>query len=147
MLAPRRISGLPTERREHWVGGMASGWASPLCICAHACILVRMKPFNIKLSDEHRAKLETYRAACGLRSEADAVRDLIDRASEDAGSDLHRRLDARPRGPVIGESGIYGDNRTGISKKDWAEVHAAAKVQIGPVEPKPGSRLKGAKGK
>jgi hypothetical protein len=33
--------------------------------------------------------------------------------------------DARPRGQIIGESGIYGDARTGISQKDWAEVHAA----------------------
>lgn len=36
------------------------------------------KPFHIKLSDEHRAKLEAYRATMGLRSEADAVRALID---------------------------------------------------------------------
>lgn len=40
-----------------------------------------MKPFNIKLSDDHRAKLEAYRAKQGLRSEADAVRHLIDGAS------------------------------------------------------------------
>jgi hypothetical protein len=99
-----------------------------------------MKPFNIKLSDEHRAKLEAYRASRGLRSEADAVRDLIDGASDEAGSDLHRRLDARPHGPVIGESGVYGDNRTGISQKDWAEIHAKAKA----AKPKPfKSRLKG----
>jgi hypothetical protein len=44
-----------------------------------------MKPFNIKLSDEHRAKLEIYRAMRGLRSEADAVRDLIDRADLPSG--------------------------------------------------------------
>lgn len=40
------------------------------------------KPFTIKLSEEHRAKLEAHRAAFGLRSEADAVRHLID--AEDA---------------------------------------------------------------
>ncbi|WP_332763953.1 hypothetical protein [Phenylobacterium sp.] len=40
-----------------------------------------MKPFNIKLSDEHRVKLEAYRASRGLRSEADAVRDLIERSA------------------------------------------------------------------
>ena len=38
------------------------------------------KPFHIKLSDKHRTKLEAYRASVGLRSEADAVRDLIDHA-------------------------------------------------------------------
>lgn len=36
-----------------------------------------MKLFNIKLSDEHRATLEAYRAQHGLRSAADAVRHLI----------------------------------------------------------------------
>lgn len=40
-----------------------------------------MKPFNIKLSADHRAKLEAYRAANGLRSEADAVRRLIEGAA------------------------------------------------------------------
>lgn len=39
------------------------------------------KPFNVKLSDDDRAKLEAYRAKHGLRSEADAVRHLIDAAS------------------------------------------------------------------
>lgn len=39
------------------------------------------KPFNVKLSDDYRAKLEAYRAKHGLRSEADAVRHLIDAAS------------------------------------------------------------------
>ena len=35
------------------------------------------KAFNIKLSAEHRAKLEVIRASLGLRSEADAIRRLI----------------------------------------------------------------------
>lgn len=35
------------------------------------------KPFNIKLSDEDRAALERIRAARGLRSSAEALRDLI----------------------------------------------------------------------
>lgn len=100
------------------------------------------KPFNIKLSDEHRAHLETYRAARGLRSEADAVRDLIDRATDTEAGDLHRRLDARPRGSVIGESGIYGDARTGVSQKDWADIRAATKGSSKPKRKTP-SRLKG----
>lgn len=54
-------------------------WCLRVRVCA--CISVCMKPFNIKLTDEHRAKLEAYRAARGLRSEADAVRDLIDNAT------------------------------------------------------------------
>jgi hypothetical protein len=37
------------------------------------------KPFNIVLSPEHRERLDAYRAARGLKSDADAVRDLIDR--------------------------------------------------------------------
>jgi hypothetical protein len=56
-----------------------------------------MKPFNIKLSDEHRAKLEAYRAARGLRSEADAVRDLIERAEEVA----------TPSAPVRGDGAAF----------------------------------------
>lgn len=39
------------------------------------------KPFTIKLSDEHRAMLERYRKREGLRSEADAIRHLIDEST------------------------------------------------------------------
>jgi Arc/MetJ-type ribon-helix-helix transcriptional regulator len=41
-----------------------------------------MKLFTVKLTDEHRAKLEALRKVMGLRSESDVVRALIDGAIE-----------------------------------------------------------------
>lgn len=36
------------------------------------------KPFMVKLSDEHRQALDFYRARQGLKSDAEAVRHMID---------------------------------------------------------------------
>lgn len=62
---PRGFSSEVNERRVGRIG---------LCVRVWLDTLAGMKPFNIKLSDEHRAALEALRVQLGLRSEADVIR-------------------------------------------------------------------------
>lgn len=50
-----------------------------LTTIARAYRVRAMKLTNYRLSDEHRQRLELHRQAFGLRSEAEALRDLIER--------------------------------------------------------------------
>lgn len=56
----------------------------------------RVSPLQVRLSPEHRAKLEAHRKAFGLRSESEAVRHLIDRGIR------HPRQDALGCVPMAG---------------------------------------------
>lgn len=61
-----------------------------------------MAVFTLDLSDDLRAKLEAYRARCGLRSEAAAVRALIESAPNILGKMNTRMMDhyGQLRGPA-----------------------------------------------
>lgn len=116
-----------------------------------------MKPFNMKLSDEDRAKLEAHRAKLGLRSHADVVRHWINagdaaRAAEPArryGEPSARAIaaaKAAPPGSVVPFDGETGDP-IGISPEQAEMIRRGElKVQVGPFTPIPGSRLKPDKG-
>lgn len=93
---------------------------------------MRMKPFNMKLSDEDRVRLEAHRAALGLRSHADVVRQWI------ASPITAQRVVEPPNLPDVRQKAPIP-----LSKP----VTSAADVQVGPVRPDYGSRLKKPKGK
>lgn len=94
-----------------------------LCMCESRCSFVWMKPFNMKLSDEHRERLEAHRVRLGKRSHADVIRHWIDQDCTAV---------AKPWAPS-GGSGVKPPPATRIE------------VSIGRPTPAPGSRLKGAK--
>jgi hypothetical protein len=59
---------------------------------------MKPKPFNVLLTDEHRAQLEHMRIAFGCRSHGDAIRALIDRQAHDMEQDI--RAGVAPVPPV-----------------------------------------------
>jgi hypothetical protein len=88
-----------------------------------------MKLFTVKLTDEERARLEAHRARLGLRSQAEVIRAWIAMSTtEHVPALVSARMLER------------ASENIAVDRK----VRAKA-VPVGPVAPKPGSRLKGTK--
>lgn len=108
----------------------------------------RPNVFTMTLSPEHRAELEDFRRKVGARSEADAVRTLIHwrRVVE---YQINGRSVADMLGQPEGPFKMVHDPALDVDIRDHraAIETPAPAVQIGPITPPPGSRLKQPKGK
>jgi hypothetical protein len=113
------------------------------------------KSFNIYLNDDERAKLEAHRVRLGLRSHAEAVRELIEAPEQMVQTvftspDGLWRIDAR-----IGVWSRYTPPDSGRPQtlaRSIADTLTPLVVEtnraglsLGPIKPKPGARLKGGK--
>ena len=102
------------------------------------------KPFNIKLTEDERAKLEEHRRALGLKSQADVVRLWIDgpitRAVDVADALGLPSLHIHSLDQVADQVAEAIQKRLAIDVKQSAD--AGPKVQVGPSTSTPGSRLK-----
>lgn len=103
-----------------------------------------MKPFNMKLSEEDRAKLELHRARLGLRSHVEVVRYWI--AQPLGGDGPPQRYGVTPQ-PTLAQS-VYVGAPNQASALNQINANVAKDlgdplgVQYGPIRAKPGDRLK-----
>ncbi len=101
------------------------------------------KPFNIKLTEDERTRLEEHRVALGLRSHADVIRHWIAGPLTGVAVAIGPALDeiAANMEPAARRR-VYPDEASPTGARLESDAELRARLQVGPTPSTPGSRLK-----